>query len=499
MAQELSQKLQQSLQITPEMRRSLEILQAPSVELRSIIASELSQNPALEFPDANESLSIEDLSAGGKKGNAATQTEEGETSQALNNASEAEISAEIFEKKSEILDYAPSSKNSSSPEDAERVRSFLFDSAESKENSLDKLISEAHINAENPESAEAFEFFVGELDERGFLPKESVEKAREKNFSDDAINEALYLLKNSEPFGLGAFDMKECLMIQLDKLGMKNTLAYEILENNFDLLMAHQIGKIAKIYGKQEGEISNSIEILKELNTSPARDLHEDSPTYIYADLKFLKNENGETEVELTGDYFPKLRINSDYRKIAALGGVEMSDGIHKLKDEEISLIKKQIRDAKSLIGMLEQRQQTLLKIGISILKRQPSFMDLGKTSLAPMTMQNVADDLGLHASTIGRAISEKYVDTPFGIIPLKFFFSGGISSNKKSDSSEISSAAAKEKIRRIIENEDRHKPYSDAQIAEILKKESLEIARRTIAKYREEMGFLPKSARKIY
>lgn len=495
MAQELSQKQQQILQLSPEMRRSLEILQAPSVELNQIIAQELAENPALEFPEASESVSIEDFSKKNSDDEKTSSLEEDGTRDSMPPSDSAKPS-EILSSQSET---SGAQKNGMSEDDAQRVRSFLFDSVESKEYTLDKLIDEARINAQNPESAEAFEFLVGELDERGFLSKEALEKARRKNFSEDAVSEALCLLKNSEPFGIGAFDMRECLMIQLEKLGMKNSLTYRILEDDFDMLMSHRLSKIAEKHGKSENEISNAIEILKDLNTSPARALHEDAPQYAYADLKFFKGENDSGEVALTGEYFPKLRINADYRRMAALGVAETSGGTLKLKSEDLSIVKKQIRDAKALIEMLDQRQQTLLKIGMSILDRQPDFIELGKTALRPMTMQNVADDLGLHASTIGRAISEKYAETPFGILPLKVFFSGGISSKDGDDNGGISSVSIKEKIKSIIGSENKRNPLSDAQIAEILKEASLIIARRTVAKYREEMGILSKGERKIY
>ena len=474
---ELSSNLsqRQSFALSPEMRRSFEIMQAPSWQLSEIISKELSENPALEFPGANEPVSIQDFSSRKEKKKESEDSEDADK-------------REIF--RSEKSDEVPDNYNI--PEIQKR-RDFFFNSIAFNESTSEKLLKEAKLNSPNDETFKAFEFFVGELDDRGFLPKDSLERAERAGFSKESAEAALSLIKNSEPFGIGAFDMRESLMTQLKKRGLKDSVCYKILDSYFDLLMGRKIGELSSIFKMSEEELMGELDILKNLSTSPARELRDDSPEFVSADIAFLKKPDGSFEAELTNEHIPKLKINPEYRSMVSTG----KSGDHQLNSGELSAVREKIREAKSLIGMIEDRQNTLLKIGKSILSRQEDFMINGREALRPMTMQDVAGDIGVHATTVGRAVNEKYADTPHGIMPLRDFFSGSYSSTGEGE--DVASSSVKERIREIISAEPKRKPYSDAKIAEILNEENISIKRRTVAKYREALGIPPKSGRRIF
>ena len=447
-----TQKLEQGLALSPQLKRSLEILQAPSLDLREMVSAELRTNPLLEELSPAESAKDDQPQSVGE-----------------------DIYADFDE---------PPPQKDASAEQAKR--DFFLNSIPDKVSLQEYLLNEANLDAPNEGVAKAFAGLVGSLDDRGFLAPDALESAKKAGFNEDDIQGAMRLLRGCEPSGIGAFDMRDSLMLQLEHKGMKDTLAYRVLERHYDMLMKRKVAEIAALEGESEREVENAISEIAKLSTSPAHEFVSEEERFITPDLEYFKKD-GTWTVELTNEHIPKLRINPEYRQMMAEG---------RLRKEEEGYVKDKIREGKFVMDAIEQRQKTLLKIGHAILQKQPEFFEKGPSALKPMTMQDVAEIVELHATTVGRAIHEKYATTPFGIFALKFFFSGGYES---ADGGGVASHSVKTRIREIIEGESPQKPLSDSKIADMLESEGISIARRTVAKYREEMNIAPKNLRKRF
>ena len=447
-----SQRIEQGLAITPQLKRSLEILQAPALDLHDMIVNELQTNPALEEINPSEMLER----------------------------------PESVGEDPEDFDGQDYQEPNSASSDEQLKRDFILNSIPDTQSLREYLLKESKLDAENARVAEAFETLVGHMDDRGFLDADAVENAISKGFDEKTVRQALDMLRSSAPSGIGAFDMRDSLMLQLEHKNMGESLAHKILEKHFELLLKRRVDEIASLENRSPEDVEDAIGEIAKLSTSPAHDFAEDTDRYITPDVAY-KKEDGEWTVQLTNEYIPKLRINPEYRQMIAEG---------KLRKDAESYVKEKIRDGKSFMDAVEQRQNTLLNIARAILLKQPDFFEIGAEALKPMTMQDIADIVQLHPTTVGRAVSEKFAETPHGLYPMKFFFNGGY--NNQSGES-IASASVKEKIRDIVSSEPPQKPFSDAKIADILSGDGITIARRTVAKYREEIGIPAKSLRKRF
>lgn len=446
------QKQEQTLALTPQLKRSLEILQAASLDLVKIIDAELKNNPMLEETDYDEFAERPETLGG-------TPEEDAE-------------------------DYGESNHNF---DKEQKNRDFFLNSLPDKKSLQEHLIIEAELDAKNERIAKAFVNLIGSLDERGFLLPDAIDTARAAGFDKKTIDEAVSLLRNCDPPGIGAFDMRDSLMLQLERKNLSAALPYRILESHYELLLKRKVEEIAELENKTPSDVENAIAEIAKLKTSPAADYTAETERFIFPELVFYKDENDIWRVDTVKDRVPRLRINPEYRRLIMDGN---------MRPEEQSYIREKIRDGKFLMDAVEMRQKTLLKIGQTILQKQIDFFENGKDALKPMTMQDVADVVELHPTTVGRAISDKYAETPFGLLPLKFFFSGGYES---SGGESLSSESVKNKIKKIVEEESPRSPLSDSKIAKILAEDGVAVARRTVAKYRDELGIAPKNLRKRF
>ncbi len=451
-----SQRQEQKLLLTPQLKRSLEILQAPSIELREIIDDELKVNPLLE----EVSVDIERPKTIGENLN------------------------EDFDDFDDNSEYQENSNFDSE----QKNRDFILNSIPDHSSLQEYLLNEAALDAKNESVAMAFKSLAGSLDERGFLSSDAIENALALGVDKKSVDEALQLLRECEPAGIGAFDMRESLMLQLERNARAGSLAYRILENHYPLLMKRKVEEIADLENRKPSEIEAAIAEIAKLNTSPATDFEPQEEKFISPDIIFFQTPDGDWSAELARDNLPRLQINQEYRMMAASG---------KMKSDELAYVKEKIRDGKWFIEAIQTRQKTLEKIALAIIAKQPDFFENGVDALRPMVMKDIADMIGVHSTTVGRAISEKYAQTPFGLYPLKIFFSGGY----ESDESEkgISSESVKNRIAKIVEDESPQSPLSDSKISEILADEGVKVARRTVSKYREELGIAPKNLRKRF
>lgn len=434
--------LQQNLTLTQQMRRSLEVLQAPTMELREFVNQELNSNPLLEEIKEPSEISLD--------------------------SPEASVAADSDEKN--------------------KARDFFFNSIADKESFQSHLRTQAALELRNRKVLEDFNFLADYLDERGFIAPEAFEDAERENLDPDALKEALKFMQTCEPAGVGARDYRECFMIQLKRKHRENSLAYAILESHYELLQKRKIPELAKLFMVQGADIERAIREISELDMSPAKTFGDGDLIYINADLEFYR-EGGKWLVRLTNEGVPKLRLDSNYREIIARGG---------LSKEDLSYFKEKTREGKSVIEAIEMRQSTILKIGEVILEKQRDFFERGEEFLKPLTMAQVAEIIGVHPTTVSRAVANKYARLDFKILPLKYFFASGLA-HEDGGESEIANTAVKSEIAEIINAEDKSKPLSDGAIADILKSRDIDIARRTVAKYREQLNIPPKSMRKRF
>ena len=461
-----SQNLEQGLTLTPQLKRSLEILQKPALELREMVAQELRTNPLLEDLRDEEYMperTDKQNSDGGDFDDSPV--------------------GEIYPSQSDA-DYAAQSGEAAR---IQKARDFALNSIQDKISLEEYLLNEANIDADDEPTARAFAHLCGRLDDRGFLDSDAVDSALRAGFDKNTVDSALRLLRNSDPPGIGAFDMRDSLMLQLERAGEGESLAHRILERRYDLLMKRKVMEMAKLEQTTQEEVERAIARISKLHTSPAHEFSAGDEIYITPDLDFYKDADGQWSVRLISDGLPKLRINPEYRRMCAEGA---------LKKGEAAYVREKMRDAKSVMDALEQRRNTLLKIGAVILDRQRAFFERGPDALQPMRMQEAADIIGIHATTVGRALAGKYAETPFGIFALKDFFGGGYEAD---GGASVASSSVKEKIRAIVESESPRAPMSDSAIASALASDGINIARRTVAKYREELGIAPKNIRRRF
>jgi len=325
-------------------------------------------------------------------------------------------------------------------------------------------------------------YLIGNLDSRGYLQITLAEIAEVSGVDYEAVVQSHQTLLLLEPAGVGARDLRECLLVQLDRLGHRGSLEGKIIADHLELLEKRKYPELLKILGVSEESLRMAIKNIHRLNPFPARQYLEESVKYTVPDV-YIQKVGTEYQIILNDDGMPRLRISRNYSEL--------------LKGQKDKSVKEYFSDmhksATWLLRSIDQRQRTIYKVTESIVRFQRDFLDHGLHYLRPLVLKEVADDISMHESTVSRVTTNKYVQTPQGIFELKFFFTPGL----KTDIGEVSSSFVKDRIRRLIEQEDSGSPISDQKIVEILQSEKIEIARRTVAKYRETMGILPSSQRK--
>jgi RNA polymerase sigma-54 factor len=282
-------------------------------------------------------------------------------------------------------------------------------------------------------------------------------------------------------------DIRECLLLQLQRQGLQQSVAARIVRDQWALLLRRRIPEIARAISARPTEVEDAIRIIAQLDPAPARKFAEDSNHIVEPDVTVEQDDDGEWLVHLNSDYIPRLRISPEYKALLAKGT---------LSPKEREYLQTKFRSGRFLMSAIEQRQQTIERITRKLLEFQSGFFERGRAHLRPLTMNQVAEAVGVHETTVSRAIAGKYIRTPQGVFDMKFFFTPGYQSE---DGASLSNKSIKDRIARIIESEPPQKPFSDQKLVEILKAEGITIARRTVAKYREELGILPTNLRRQY
>ena len=473
-----SQKQAQSLVLAPQLRQSLKILQVSALELNNTILEELQTNPTLE-ESSMEVDSVDDIQASGSD-----EDNEFDDSE-LDFKEDFEILNKIDQDWKEY--FAEESGSQQFSKEDEDSRKHFFDSIESETSIQEHLMQQAELAECTEKELIAIEYLIGSLDNRGYLKNKISEIALMAKLPLEDVQRAHTTLKSFDPLGIGSSDLQECLLTQMD-MGPKgeNQLAREIVKNDLQLLLRRRIPELSRKRGCTVADIQSAIEYISSLDPTPGRQFMEDTNRTVSPDVKVEKN-GGDWNVIVNNDYIPRLRISSTYKTLLAK---------RTLSKEEKEYLRNQIRSGKSLISSIEQRQQTIERITNELLDLQKQFFEEGVSALKPLIMNVLAERLGVHETTISRAIANKYIDTPHGIFEFKFFFTFGFS---KEGGEKVSNTSIKEIIVDFVEKENPSKPISDSTIVKMLADKDIKLARRTVAKYREELGILPTHLRREY
>jgi RNA polymerase sigma-54 factor len=451
--------------LAPQLQQSLHILQAAALELQNIVQQELQTNPVLE-----EETGTLDPEEGSK--------DDGEFQE------EFERLAKLDE---EWRDYMAQSVSYSSrnPEDEER-RQFFFDSIATQETLQHHLWEQLNTADVSKSQREAAELIIGNMDDLGFLQVSLEEVSQNTHHPLGELEEMLSLIQTFHPVGVGARDLRECLLIQLRRLGKEQSLEYQIVDEHLEDLGRKRLPELARRLGVSVEQVQKAANFISTLDPKPGQVFASDPNNYVLPDVSVDKVGEDYT-VSLNSDQIPHLRISKTYKDLMTQGanGTDVRD-----------YIREKIRSGKFLIKSIHQRQQTILNIANEIVKRQNEFLENGSAFLKPMTMVQIAEAVGVHETTVSRAISGKYMATPQGVFEMKYFFTPGY---QTAAGATLSNTSVKEAIADLVRNEDARNPLSDKEVVEILSDRGIPIARRTVAKYRAELNILPSNLRKQY
>ncbi len=468
MKHSLNLSLRPALIMTPRLQQALKLLQVPTIELQLILKQEIMQNPLLE--EVDEVTDSEDLAK-------EDSPEEAANEEADDPAEEDPIDwAEYLQDGSFDRAYIPQSE--ASAEFLEKVPVTRTTLAES-------LLEQLHF-LKLPERELALgEFLVGSLDDRGWLATPLVDVAEATGQPLDLCEKVLRVIQALEPVGVGARDLRECLLIQLEARNAQGTLAWKLVHDQFGSLVNRRFPEIARQLKCSAEEVQAAADVVATLNPKPGFQVSSEDPKYVVPDL-IVERVDDQYVVLLNDRHLPRLRISAAYESVLRdKKRAECTDGEAKTRE----YIQSKLNSARWLIQTIEQRRRTMIKVMNCIIREQREFFDKGIAFLRPLTLQQVARQIDMHESTVSRVCSGKYVQTPRGVFELKFYFSSGLETE---DGEDVSARAAKDTIKTLIEEEDRKEPLSDQRIAELLHEKGLRIARRTVAKYREQLNILP-------
>lgn len=492
----LSQRMSQQMVLSPQLQQSLALLQAPVLELKALVEQELQQNPVLEestIPDETN----EEREVRGEDAAAQADPAEPPADVQFDPATEkpSESTADPFDQELQQLlqldqewrDHfsAGSAQSRQSPEDEER-RQFMFDSMVAQTSLQEELLEQVRMADLSPADAQIAEMIVGNIDDRGYLQSGTNELSFATGVPAEQIESVLKVIQAFNPPGVGARDIRECLLLQLERVEKQDSLEYRILRDHFDALGRRRFPEIARQLGISAGEAQKAGEHIAQLNPRPGRITSPDDNSFVVPEVTVTKNGE-EFVVSTNSDYIPHLRISNTYKDL--LSQAETSSEVREY-------IREKIRAGKFLIKSIHQRQDTITRIAQEIVKRQREFMENGVAHLKPMTMVQVAEVVGVHETTVSRAVSGKYILTPQGVFDMKYFFTSGL---QTSSGETMSNTSVKTILNDLISAEDKGKPLSDEELVEQLLGRGIKIARRTVAKYRAELNVLPSHLRKSY
>ncbi len=507
-------RLRQQLVMTPQLQQAIKILQLSLPELEAVVQSELESNPLLEMveernptataaddtmaaaPEAAPAGEPDLLPPEPEAGAAESEPEwngNGDEQPAVEGsvAEARDAALEINEDRLDKLDWREYLENYSNnwqdsrESEAEDERRQTLENTLTRRTSLeDHLMWQLRMSSLGHDEQLVAAAIIYNLNDDGYLETSLEELARQLETEPERVEQVLRKVQRFDPPGVAARDLRECLHLQLITLGMEESLAARIVLNHLELLEKHRYAEIAKALGVTLEMVGQAAKVISLLEPKPGRDYGGQEPAYIVPDV-FIHKMGEDYVVLLNEGAVPRLRLAGYYQRV-------LNDGAAGAEAKEY--LQERLRSARWLVKSIYQRQQTIFKVATSIVKFQRAFFDHGITHLRPLVLKDVAEDIGMHESTISRATANKYAHTPQGIFELKFFFTSGV---KAASGEDVSAETVKEKIRTMVAGEQQHNPLSDQAIAEILRRDQINIARRTVAKYRQALGILPSARRK--
>ncbi len=488
MALELRQnlKLAQQLVMTPQLQQAIKLLQLSRIELIETINQELESNPVLEESTAMDEPASDKNDGGAMAEEQSADWDESNIPTLASTEDQKTPWEEQAVKDINWKDYWEDESKTTLPS-----YSFEHKEAPNYENIIsssqdlsDHLIWQLQMADLDEEEIAAGLNIIGNLDKNGYL-KASIENIAESTgIAAEKVEATLKKIQTFDPLGVAARDLRECLLIQIDSLGFENKLVRTLVSDHLHQIELHNYRAMAKATGASVQEVVEAIDIITSLEPRPGRQYNSDDTHYIVPDIYVYKVDD-EYVISMNDDGIPNLRINSYYKEALKEGTAG---------PEAKNFIQDKLKSALWLMKSIHQRKKTIYKVTESIVRFQKDFLDHGISHLKPLILRNVAEDVNMHESTISRVTTNKYVHTPQGIYELKFFFSSGLPGKS---GNEVATQSVKDRIKQLIAAEDPAKPYSDKQIVEILARDNIKIARRTVAKYRDMLGILPSNRRK--
>lgn len=462
MALNLNQNLSQSQILSPQMRQGLELLQASSMELSQMVQQALISNPVLEQTDEFEELKVE-------------------------TPEDSEKDAEVLDNLADDYreDQITQNQTTSTGLDQDAI-DFIYNSIIAPKTLQQHLLNQLNLSGKPPSFHHAGEIVIGYLNDRGFLTESLEDICAKERIPMNLLVSAKASIQSFDPPGVGASNIKESLLIQLSHMKINTGIIVVIVEEHLKALALRKFPEIAKKIGTSQQAVAEAAKVISSLRSNPGADFDPTMNPQIQADVIVSFGVDGKLRAHLTDAYLPKLSISSGYKELLSM-----------TPDTDVrKFLKENIRDGRTLIKSISQRQDTILRIVEVLIDKQQAFFSKGPQALKPLTMNEVAETIKVHPTTISRACAMKYILTPVGMFELRYFFSTAIENNK---GESFSNTSIRDQIKEIVENEDPKKPYTDTKIEKILQSKGIKVARRTISKYREQMDILPSNMRKQF
>jgi RNA polymerase sigma-54 factor len=464
----LSARLSQRLILTPSLQQAIKLLPLTTLELAEVLEQEVMENPLLEEVPSTETAADE-----------VAQEEAKEQAERADPLKDLDLD-KFFE---DYLDDRAERRTRSASDVPELPP--IENTLTQQPDLYDHLLWQLRMSVTDELIQEIAEAIIHNVDEDGMLRASVEEIANMGPYPLPEVERALGVVQSLDPPGIAARELSECLRLQLKHLGLEGSATDLMVQNHLKQLQNHQYPEIGKQMGLSPEEVSHHLEVIRNLDPRPGLKYSPDRSTYIVPDV-FVVKEGDDYKIILNDDGLPKLRISPTYRR--------MLDHKEAGAEETRNYVKDKLRSALWLLKSVDQRQRTIYKVAESIVRHQRGFLDHGIAHLRPLVLRDVANDIGMHESTVSRVVANKYMHTPRGVYEMRFFFHSGITSSM---GEAVSSVTIKDKIKKMIDSEDASRPLSDSRIAELLAGDGLPLARRTVAKYREELRIPPSNLRK--
>ncbi len=485
--------LRQEMKVNPRLYQAMDLLYMPLLDLQQHLKQELLTNPFLELVEPEDDEETPDPDEQSEPENLAEPENAAESDSEPEKTGDDDVDWEAV-----LLDGFETGGQREEHEQRDWYEPVTVDTRHLS----DHLTEQLSLLDLSPRQAFLADEFVGNISDDGYLAcpletirdgvnellqKESEERENDSvaQFSDAELLAMLQIIQDLDPPGVGARDLRECLLLQLRAAGQKDALSYRLVEESFEELIAHRWSELSKKFGISAQDVQTAADEIAKLDPKPGLRFSSGSDNYIIPDLVIDKID-GNYHIFLNDGNLPRLKLSRAYQEIAR--------DKKRFDTESKDFIASKLNSANWMIQAIEQRRQTMLKVMHYIVERQRDFFERGVQALRPLTLREVAEAVGMHESTVSRVTNEKFVQTPRGVLPLKYFFSSGLSTN---DGDDVSARGIKDQIQKLVASEDTKSPLTDQAIVEILQHTGVQIARRTVAKYRDQLGVLPARMRK--